>query len=212
MVKIRKLLSHEVTAAGRLIALGMIDNPIHLATWGEQSVRRQALYHSFVESQRSSGKWALGLFEDERLIGVAGVGDHSTAPPAAPSPSLLAMLSALDASAAPAYCAWRAAWGRHDPAEGHLHFGPFTVHPDRRRQGLGSLILDAFCNVLDAAGLAGYLEADQLHNVPLYQRHDYHVVHDEEVLGVRTWYMWRAARARHADLDATSTRAPLTAA
>lgn len=191
MVEIRKLCAHELPAAGELIALGMVDNPIHVAAWGDERVRRKALYHSFVEAQNSRQKWALGLFKGQRLLGVAGVSDHSRGPSGPPPTYVLDRLAEIDSSAVDGYRAWRVAWAQHDPLDGHLHLGPFAVHPEYQRQGLGGLLLQSFCTTLDSSRLAGYLEADRAQNLPLYQRYGFRVVHDEDVLGAHTWYMQR---------------------
>ena len=96
---------------------------------------------------------------------------------------------------------WLAAWERPHPERPHAHFGPFGVLPELQGRGIGSLVLSEYTRRLDAAGEDSYLEADKPENVALYGRFGFEVIDETEVLGVRSWFMWRAAGA-----DAPATR------
>ena len=96
---------------------------------------------------------------------------------------------------------WLAAWERHHPERPHAHFGPFGVVPELQGRGIGGLVLAEYTCRLDSAGEDSYLEADKPENVALYGRFGFEVIDEAEVLGVRSWFMWRAAGA-----DAPATR------
>ncbi|MGC1852126.1 MAG: GNAT family N-acetyltransferase [Solirubrobacterales bacterium] len=193
MLEIRSLKAEEVPVAARLVADGMAENPIHAATWPDATLRRHALQLTFELGQERSGKWALAGFSNSTLVAVAGI---STAGSCRPSPDHAAETRArladrLGEPAAERYRLWRSGWGVHDPDDEHWHFGPFTVLPDYRRRGVGTEMLEHFCKAVDEASSIGYLEADRVENVPFYRRQGFAVVGEDEVLGVRTWYMRR---------------------
>ena len=95
----------------------------------------------------------------------------------------------------PRYVEWQSIWSRHDPPEHHWHLGPMVVLPERQKQGIGSLLLQRFCEHVDGLGHAGYLETDQESSVRLYRRFGFEVVAEEPVLSVPNWFMWRPSRS-----------------
>ena len=86
---------------------------------------------------------------------------------------------------------WISAWEHQDPDRPHAHFGPFGVEPELQGQGIGSLVLREYTRRLDQAGEASYLETEKPQNVALYQRFGFEVIAEEQVIGVRNWFMWR---------------------
>jgi hypothetical protein len=52
-------------------------------------------------------------------------------------------------------------------------------------------MLAVYCEQLDLAGDAGYLETDKPENVRLYERFGFEVQSHAFVLGVQNWFMWR---------------------
>ena len=52
-------------------------------------------------------------------------------------------------------------------------------------------MLAVYCEQLDAAGAAGYLETDKPENVRLYERFGFEIRCHAYVLGVKKWFMWR---------------------
>ena len=55
-------------------------------------------------------------------------------------------------------------------------------------------MLARFCEMVDERKAAGYLETDKPENMRLYQRFDFVVVGETDVLGVHQRFMWRAPR------------------
>jgi ribosomal protein S18 acetylase RimI-like enzyme len=62
--------------------------------------------------------------------------------------------------------------------------------------GVGSMLMQVFCKRMDDAGEAAYLETDKEINVRFYEKFGFEVTGEDEVLGVRNWYMFRRARER----------------
>ena len=57
-------------------------------------------------------------------------------------------------------------------------------------------MLREYTRRLDEAGEDSYLETEKPENVALYSRFGFEVVEENELLGVRNWFMWREAGAR----------------
>ncbi len=89
---------------------------------------------------------------------------------------------------------WTAAWARHDPDETHWHLGPVGVERDLQGKGTGSALLKVFCDRMDTAGGLAYLETDKSENVRFYERFGFEVVAQDDVVGVRNWFMARPHR------------------
>ena len=62
---------------------------------------------------------------------------------------------------------------KHDPADRHWHLSLFAVDPDSQRKGMGTRMLDYFCNYVDSLGESAYLETNKASNVRLYERFDF---------------------------------------
>jgi GNAT superfamily N-acetyltransferase len=88
---------------------------------------------------------------------------------------------------------WVGEWARRDPTEPHWHLGPVAVEPFLQGRGIGTAMLNAFCEVVDCTGAQAYLETDKHENVRLYRRFGFSVIESAEVLGVPNWFMRRAA-------------------
>ena len=55
--------------------------------------------------------------------------------------------------------------------------------------------MERYCEALDRSGKAGYLETDRPENVAFYRRFGFDVTGEVPVLGVRSYFMRRAARS-----------------
>lgn len=87
---------------------------------------------------------------------------------------------------------FRSIWAKHDPKKPHWHIDPLGVLPERQGQGVGSLLLTYFCNLVDKLGMAAYLETDQESNVRLYKRFGFEVIGEEPIFSINNWFLWRA--------------------
>lgn len=85
---------------------------------------------------------------------------------------------------------------RVHPLEPHWYLGVLGVDPVFQRRGLGSRLLRHWVRGVDADVLPAYLETDRPENVAFYGGSGFEVCREVDVLGVRVWCMWRAARAR----------------
>jgi ribosomal protein S18 acetylase RimI-like enzyme len=51
--------------------------------------------------------------------------------------------------------------------------------------------MQVFCAQMDAARSDAYLETDEEIDVRFYERYGFEIVGEEEVLGVKNWFMFR---------------------
>lgn len=93
--------------------------------------------------------------------------------------------------------AMRAAMDKHHPMERpHVYLWFVGVRPEAQGLGVGSRLLSAGLQRVDALGLPAYLESSSPANVPLYRRHGFEVTReiqprpDSPVM----WAMWREPR------------------
>jgi ribosomal protein S18 acetylase RimI-like enzyme len=80
---------------------------------------------------------------------------------------------------------------KFDPKKKHWHLGPFAVDPELQRKGLGTRLLEYFCNYVDHLNEAAYLETNKATNVRFYERHGFSTIHEEPLFDVPNWFMWR---------------------
>ena len=202
-VEIGALGPTEMEASVGVIVRGMRDNPVIVAAFGQDPGRRHgrllrlfgAMAAAEVPGRDRDMLAAHG--PDGSILGVCGM-----MPPGRCQPGpvrqlrLLPALLALGPRSAGRTISWLGAWSKHDPDERHWHLGPVAVDAHLQGMGVGSMLMRAFCERMDDAEEDAYLETDKDINVRFYERFGFVVTGEEEVLGVRNWYMYRLARKR----------------
>lgn len=200
---IRKLRSTELKGGARLLCRGMRDNPNNVQAFGpDPGHRERALARMFWPVlQRAHAKgYVVGAFRGGELVGLYAM----TAPGHCQLKvgEKLRMVPAilLGNSLATPMRVLRLVgeWSRRDPSEPHWHFGPFAVDAHLQRQGIGSVMLNAFCARVDEQTALVYLETDKSENVRFYQKFGFTVVAEAEVMGAPNWFMSRQGRDQHA--------------
>jgi GNAT superfamily N-acetyltransferase len=89
---------------------------------------------------------------------------------------------------------WRGHWLKRDPQKLHNHLGPIAVLPEYQGQGIGSIMMNSYCSLVDNRSLPAYLETDRSENVRFYEKFGFRLVDEVEILGVTNSFMWREAR------------------
>ncbi|MEV0348182.1 GNAT family N-acetyltransferase [Nonomuraea sp. NPDC050680] len=80
----------------------------------------------------------------------------------------------------------------HRPAEEHWYLAQIGTLPEVRGSGVGGALL--LTGLARCAGLPVYLESSKESNVPLYEKHGFHVTEEFRLPGgPPVWGMWRAA-------------------
>jgi ribosomal protein S18 acetylase RimI-like enzyme len=86
---------------------------------------------------------------------------------------------------------WHNEWARHDPLNQHWHLGPVGVLPSHQGKGIGTKLLNRFCQEVDACSAPAYLETDTDKNVRFYERFGFEVENETQIFDVKNRYMWR---------------------
>jgi ribosomal protein S18 acetylase RimI-like enzyme len=192
-VEVSPIAVDEFPVAVNLLALGMRDNPIHVAVLGADQDRRvRQLTWLFTTLFATMANTPIVARYDGELVGVLGM---AAWPACQPSAGQMLRFTPLLVASGPVTASrmvrWLRSWSRHDLAEHHSHLGPVAVHVQLRRQGIGSQMMAAYCSLLDDTGQVGYLETDRPENVAFYQLSGFKTVAVAEVLGVPNWFMRR---------------------
>jgi ribosomal protein S18 acetylase RimI-like enzyme len=194
-IVVNPLSSEQRDAAARLLARAFVTNPLHIAAFGAANF---AFNETFFRSALAVMKGPkLVATDGSRIVGVihwiqspgcqfSGVEKIRMTP---------AMLKGLGLLSSVKVGSWMAAWSKRDPAEPHIHLGPIGVDPEAQGRGIGRRLMERYCEELDRAAVAGYLETDRPENVEFYRRFGFRVVETAPVLGVDNYFMWRAIRA-----------------
>jgi hypothetical protein len=135
-IKLRLLTPVEKLLAARIIASGMVDDPIQRSIHGpDVSARLRRMELAFGATLRETERPTLGAWKDGELLGTATYGPPGSCPlPEERREALSQAVADLPLSARKNFHAWRANWGAHDPAEPHWHLGPFAVRADAQQE------------------------------------------------------------------------------
>jgi GNAT superfamily N-acetyltransferase len=87
---------------------------------------------------------------------------------------------------------WHNEWARHDPLNQHWHLGPVGVLPSHQGKGIGTKLLNRFCQEVDACSAPAYLETDTDKNVRFYERFGFEVENETQIFDVKNRNMWRS--------------------
>ena len=200
-LQIRALDAADIAEAVEVIVRGMRDNPNVVAALGQDPGGRQtrllrlfaAMAAAEVPGRDRDMLAARG--PEGSILGVCGM-----MPPGRCQPGLgrqlrlLPALLALGPRSAGPTMSWLGAWSKHDPDEHHWHLGPVAVDVHLQGMGVGSLLMRSFCQGMDETAEDSCLETDKEINVRFYEKFGFEVTGEDEVLGVRNWYMFRPAR------------------
>jgi GNAT superfamily N-acetyltransferase len=193
--EVRDLTSEDTDAAVGVLARGMRDNGNHIAVWGDDPEHRVTALKGFMGATLPLAASAVVAVRQNELVGVCGI-----APPGACIGDIFRALGGevplfSEVPEEQARIAeWLTAWGTRDLEEPHWHLGPLAADLPVQRQGIGTVLMDRFISVVDAAGDAAYLETDKPENVGYYERFGFETVGEVDVIGVTNWFMRRAPK------------------
>jgi ribosomal protein S18 acetylase RimI-like enzyme len=89
---------------------------------------------------------------------------------------------------------WLTEWARHEPKSQHWHLGPIGVLPSHQGKGIGSILMERFCNEVDACKADAYLETDVDKNVRFYEKFGFKVIAESDIFNVKNRYMLRPSQ------------------
>jgi ribosomal protein S18 acetylase RimI-like enzyme len=182
-----------------VLARATRDNPLHVATFGEDREKRLRTLQRFFSVAANVLGWQEHMLaargSDGTIIGVCGM-----TPPGGCLPDLgLKLLASSDPQeegpiVAARIASWLGAWSERDPGQRHWHFGPLVVEPGLQGMGVGSRLMEVSCAQVDASGEQAYLETDTQADLLFYERFGFEVVGEQNVLGVPNWFMQRTRK------------------
>jgi len=194
-VAVRTLRDDERAAAGAVAARALADSPTSVWTYGDDVISRLAVNFDLFGGFLPTLPEPLGALLGRHVVGVCAASapgacvDH-VVPEAMRTPP-----SEIGAAGHPsrAQYVW-SLYCEQDLDERHWHVGPVSVEPGLQGCGVGSLLLRAFGERMDADGEIAWLETDKPENVVFYRRHGFDVVHEVSHHGLTTWWMRRDPR------------------
>ena len=195
-ITIDELPSQETEQVADVLARGMRDNPMHVVAFGSDPERReQRLYRLF---SRMLSIMDLSVLvardEDENVVGVLGMaapGNCTWAVSTGQRLRMVPVMLPMGPGTTHRMTQWMGKWSSHDPADRHWHLGPVAVEPCLQGQGIGSQLLETFCEQMDEVGEMSHLETDKIENVHFYERFGFSIGGETDILGTRTWFMNR---------------------
>jgi ribosomal protein S18 acetylase RimI-like enzyme len=187
-IMIEPLRSSEVDEASVLLSRAFSPTPLPRVVFGDPS---EELRHIMVAAMKNMignmpGKVFLAK-ENGQIIGVMRIVEW----PDCQKPPSAQVFNLIPEEIALRFGKWRSTWAKHDPKKPHWHLDPIGVLPERQGQGIGSLLLEHFCEYVDKLKQAAYLETDQTKNVRFYSRFGFTIVGEIPILNVPNWFMWR---------------------
>lgn len=87
--------------------------------------------------------------------------------------------------------AWQRIAGKLHPKEPHYYFQYLGVLPECQGKGFGTTMMQHLIAITDEAHMPAYLETASAGAVPMYKRCGFETLVEKEVIGVKTWFMWR---------------------
>ena len=191
-IVIEPLRSSEVDEASVLLSRAFSPTPIPCALVGDPSEEQRLILGGAMKGMMMDLPGKVFLAKDNgQIIGVMRLVEWPDCQKL-PSPEAFKL---LPEEMALRFVKWRSIWAKHDPKKPHWHIDPLGVLPERQGQGIGSLLVEHFCEYVDKLKQAGYLETDQTKNVRFYNRFGFNVVGEAPVLTVTNWFLWRTPQS-----------------
>ena len=191
-VVVEKYSARSLESAVTVLADAFVTNPILVSAFGGQHLSYSRLFFRFGLRHMFKGDVFVARVDGEVRGCMHFVSSPNCLPAAEEMPLAMANLLKLIGGAKPQVIKWFARWCRLDPDAPHLHLGPIGVSPEMQGKGLGTALMDRYIERLNRDKLAGYLETDRPENVRFYEKFGFRVMREEQLIGVPTWYMWRA--------------------
>jgi GNAT superfamily N-acetyltransferase len=199
LIIIRELAEADLPTAVGIVARGMRDNPLHIAALGSDANQRinrlTGMFGVALPLVLSKGV-LLGAFDDETLVGIAGMLAPGQCQPTLMEKLTLAprIIPGVGFDAGVRVRSWLDQWAKYDLQQPHWHLGPVSVDAHLQGTGVGTRLMNEYCSRVDATHAAGYLETDKASNVSFYEKFGFETIASAAVLETPNWFMKRSAR------------------
>ena len=181
---------NELQQSAKVLSIAMLNNPLHVAVLeGNGENERLLIEQMFVELFTKRPGVIFVAKENTEIVGVMRMISCIGKKPEEYPQEQEAENNTLYRKSV-----WLREWALRDPKEQHWHLGPIGVLPSHRRLGIGSLLMERFCEEVDRCSAKAYLETDLDENVDFYQKFGFEVISTSDIFQVENHYMIRDAR------------------
>jgi len=177
---------NDIQQSAKVLSIAMLNNPHHVGVFlGNGEKERLEIERMFCELLNNLPGIVFLAKENEKIIGVmrmkSCVGKADAESDVFEDEHNIAWRKSV----------WFKEWAKHDPVEQHWHLGPIGVLPTHQRSGVGSILVERFCEEVDVCKAKAYLETDLNNNVVFYEKFGFKVVSESDIFEVRNFYMLR---------------------
>ena len=181
---------NDVQESAKVLSLAMLNNPIHTAVFGGNGENeRLEIEKMFLELFYKKLGIVFLAKEGKKIIGVmrmnSCVGKKT-------KDAIEESRGEKDTNSRKSQ--WLSEWAIRDPEEQHWHLGPIGVLPSHRRLGVGSTLMERFCEEVDKCSAKAYLETDLDENVRFYKKFGFEVISTSNIFQVENRYMTRESK------------------
>ncbi len=190
---IKQMRPAEIEEAAEVLSHAMLRNPIHVAVYnGESEIERKHDEDTFLALLKDRPKEVIVAKQGSKIVGVCRSyicrGDRFI------SKEVQELLDTRDpklSSIKDRRNYWLGRWASRDPSIVHRHLGPIGVLPEYQNLGVGTQLMERYCELVDEHKLPTYLETDSLTNVSFYRKFGFNIIDEIEILEVMNYFMWR---------------------
>ncbi|MEN8173444.1 MAG: GNAT family N-acetyltransferase, partial [Chloroflexota bacterium] len=183
----------DIEEAAEVLSRAMVSNPIHAAVYqGKNETERLQIQDKFLTMLRDRPKETILAVKGNQIIGVCRSficrGDHAI------PQEIQELLDTSDSNLSSfkdRNNTWQGTWARRDPSIRHNHLGPIGVLPAYQGLGVGTLLMENYCKLVDEQALPAYLETDKSSSVSFYSKFNFTLIDKTEILAVMNYFMWR---------------------
>jgi GNAT superfamily N-acetyltransferase len=196
-IDIRALTDGERAAGGAVAGRALCDDPLVEFLHGDDVLDRlRASYDMFVGTVLAMPEPALGAFLGNHPVAIVAASPPDTCFMGRLDPAMRVPPDGpLGAPGSPDRLRRAMAnWCEHHTDERHWHVGPVSVEPHLQGRGVGSLVMQRFCERMDDEGEMAWLETERPENVVFYRRLGFDVMSESDVHTLHTWFMQRPPR------------------
>lgn len=181
---------NDIEESAKVLSFAMLNNPLHIAVFqGNGETERMIIERMFLELFHNRPGIVLVAKERDKIIGVMRMNSCVGKKVTAESKELK---DEQDIDNRQAF--WLNEWAKRDPKEQHWHLGPIGVLSSHRKQGVGSQLMERFCNEVDNCSAKAYLETDLDENVRLYEQFGFEIISKSNIFQVDNKYMIRKSK------------------
>ncbi|MCG8472467.1 MAG: GNAT family N-acetyltransferase [Desulfobacterales bacterium] len=185
------LMQHDdIDESVKVLSTAMLHNPLHIAVFkGSGEFERLKIESTFKDLFMTLPGIVFVVKANTEIVGVmrmkSAIGKDQNFKPVQP-------INENDITWRKAF--WLNEWAQRRPEKQHWHLGPIGVLPSYRKLGIGSQLMQRFCDEVDNCFAKAYLETDLDENVRFYEKFGFKTTSKSMIFEVENKYMVRPAK------------------